>query len=187
MWLFLTGDGEITHTVLQDLTDYCFTAYATGFMPILNQFSLLQSAQTTLYGPDDEVVDGYTTGGTAGGDETSGLPANVAACITWRIAPHYQGGHPRSYMCGISQGAVASSTSFAGTFLTALNSAAVDFHGDLENFASEGGIETVEHGVVSFILDKEWRDVPVFRRITTAVTDSRIDSQRRRLGRDRVA
>jgi hypothetical protein len=69
-----------------------------------------------------------------------------------------------------------------------LNSRANAFHAEVEGYGPiGGGIDTVEHGIISFQADNAWRTPPIFRRIISGRVDSRIDTQRRRLGRDRVA
>jgi hypothetical protein len=188
MWLFLTGSGEITHGDLSDLADGCFTAYGDNLMPLVSDSSLLTSCQIVLYETGD-VFDATSVGAIAGAGTTGDtMPANVAACISWHIASHYRGGHPRSYLAGIGIASLSSPTTLSGSFLAAANSAAPAFHSDLEALGPIGsGITTVEHGIVSFVVDNDWRSPPVFRRITDGVVDSRVDSQRRRLGRDRPA
>lgn len=185
MWLFLTGSGEITTSELNTLADHCSSIYATRLMVWLSIDSELEATQVVLYSSGDSfegVSNDLHTGGHTG---SAFLPANIAACITWGIAPVYRGGHPRTYLAGISQDQIASVNSFSAGFLTALRTAADLFHSDLEAITGvSSGISSVEHGVVSFVRDKAWRTPPVFYRINSSTMDNRIDSQRRRLGAD---
>ena len=189
MWGFATGSGTITQADLQTLSSDLATVYGDNFMPLLASTCLLNFTEVTLYSSGDDARDAFTSTAVAGGITANDeLPAQVSACISWNIAPHYRGGHPRTYLCGHKSGQRASSVSWTGSYITALINAAVAFHEDFEAIGPIGdGIETIEHGAVSFVLDKEWRDPPVFRRILTGRVDSRIDTQRRRLGPDRIA
>lgn len=185
MWLFLTGSGEITSSDVQALSDAMSSAYGNAFQAVTNELWLFEQTQVTLYGPGDDTVDGYSASGVAGLHTGDSTPANIAVCISWRIAPHYRGGHPRTYLCGVPND-ITGATSFAGSYLVEVQNAAGSFHNDVEDTGPIGdSIETVEHGVVSFVTDKEWRTPPIFRRIFSVGVDSRIDTQRRRLGPDR--
>lgn len=188
MWLYLTGSGVITQDDLQELAGDCSSFYDSKFMPLLMEDCIHQFTQVTLYSSGDDARDAFEPSGTPGLADGSPTPASVAACISWNIAPHYRGGHPRTYLPGIPTEARSTVTTWGGSFLESATSAAQEFHTGLESIGAIGaGIETVEHGIVSFQSAGDWRDPPVFRRIIGARVDSRIDTQRRRLGRDRVA
>jgi len=152
----------------------------------MNDNVILESTQVVLYGPGDDVIDATVGDGGVGSTTGTALPANCACCLSWQIAPHYRGGHPRTYLCGFNVEDTSTTTSWSGSFITNAESAAQSYHEDLESIGPIGdGITTIEHGVVSFAAGGDWRDPPVFRRITGASVDSRIDTQRRRLGSDR--
>lgn len=185
MWLYLTGSGEITTANLNALATACKSAYVSRFIPELRTEFELQSTTVTLYQDGDSLqgIDGsIVTGTTSTGSATS---ASIALCISWHIAPSYRGGHPRTYLCGIPTTALASVVSFSAGPLGSFRGRASSFHTDLEAITGVGsGIATVEHGIVSFVRGGEWRVPPVFYRITGSTVDTRIDTQRRRLGRD---
>lgn len=185
MWLFLTGSGEITVPDLNALATACRTKYVSRFLPELRTEVELQSTQVFLYSGGD-VLEGIDSGIATGGTSTGvASPANVAVCVSWKIAPSYRGGHPRTYLAGIPTSSMASVITLNAGVLASLRSRAHDFHADLEAIGPIGsGITTVEHGVVSFVRAGEWRTPPVFYRITASDVDGRLDSQRRRLGPD---
>lgn len=187
MWLFLTGSGEITNADLQSLADGSSDAYAGNLMPLVNPQSTLLATQVILWFDGDvfdafspSVVDGTFT-------VASDWPASTSACISWKIPSHYRGGHPRTYLCGLgNEHGAPDGQSLSSAFQSAATAAAQSFHDELEGLGPiGGGITTVEHGIVSFVDNNAWRTPPIFRRITQAVVDSRVDSQRRRLGPDR--
>lgn len=185
MWLFLTGSGVITTTELNALAAACRAKYATRFLPLLRTEVELQNTQVVLYSAGD-ALEGHDGTIVTGGHSTGArLPANVACCVSWPIAPVYRGGHARSYLTGLTSDQVAAVNTFDATFLTTLRAAANSFHTDLEAITGiSSSITTIEHGVVSFVRAGAWRTPPVFYRITGAAVDGRVDTQRRRLGPD---
>lgn len=186
MWLYLTGSGEITVSELNDLAAACSGAFADELLPQGSNDMSLDETKVVLYASGGDVFEGIAGAGGVGTRSDQNMPASVAAVISWNIGPHYRGGHPRTYFSGLTAGVIDSPTTLAGTYVTALDSAANSFHAALEAISGiSDGISTVEHGVVSFVRDKAWRTPPVFYRIASGSVDNRIDSQRRRLGRDR--
>jgi hypothetical protein len=127
-----------------------------------------------------DVPDSRT--GTAAGTR---LPANVALCVSWLVQQHYRGGHPRTYFTGMMYSACDDMTTWTSATVADWHDRANNFHG-----AVNGGFSDMPGlflGTVSFVLRNEWRTPPVFRDYVRdgARVDTRIDSQRRRLGRDR--
>lgn len=186
MWLYLTGSGTITTGDLNDLASACATAFGDNLLPQMDTESVHTSTQVVLYGSGDDVLEGHAAGTGTGGVSGNPLPASASIVITWQIAPHYRGGHPRTYLGGMSDAGQLSPSSWGTTFTDNTASAAIGFHNDIEAITGVGtGITTVEHGIVSFVRNDTWRDPPVFYRIAGANCDTRIDTQRRRLGADR--
>jgi hypothetical protein len=186
MWLYLTGSGDISVPELNDLASACSDAYASNILPYLSVNCFLDETQVVLYAGGSDVFEGIAAAGGNGAQTGAELPASLAACISWQIAPHYRGGHPRTYLCGLPSDVLSTPTTFTGSFLSNAESAAIAFHEDVEAITGiSAGISTVEHGVASFVRDGAWRTPPVFYRIVSASVDSRFDTQRRRLGPDR--
>lgn len=185
MWLYFTGSGTITTSALNDVADAAAAAYGDAFAPYLAESWELTSTQLVLYSTGDEPLEVQGLDVVAGGNNITPAPANVAMCISWHISPHYRGGHPRTYLTGFGGNQIANPTTWEASTLLAIDSAAAAFHGDLESITATG-IASTEHGIVSFVRGGEWRTPPVFYRISEGHVDSRIDSQRRRLGRDRT-
>lgn len=121
----------------------------------------------------------------AGTVSAPALPANVALCIGWQVQQHYKGGHPRTYLVGPDSNQLSGGRRFTTTLVNGAVASANTFHSYV-NGLSHGNISSVKLGVVSFVLRKQWRTPPIFRDYVTAGAhcDARVDSQRRRLGRD---
>lgn len=117
----------------------------------------------------------------------SPLPNNTAMCITWKVQSRWRGGHPRTYMTGFNQALVVNGNSWSGSFITSMNTQVLAFRTAL-NAITAGSLawtfvclrrhQTLVDGT-HVILNPA---VPI--PITSGFVDSRIDSQRRRLGPD---
>lgn len=123
-------------------------------------------------------------GSNAGGAAGTAVTANVAACVSWPIARHYRGGHPRTYIGGLATGNVLNANSWTPAFVTALTAGMVSFRGTVNTNTvnSTGPVELV---CVHRILNKIHLPVPTVDAVGVPSMDTRVDSQRRRLGRDR--
>jgi hypothetical protein len=185
MWLHLNGSGTIAHADLVTLANECFNAYITSFPGLLSLEWQLTTAILNLWDGPDVAQAISTTAAVPGGKNQDSLPANVACCISWPTSIHYRGGHPRTYLCGIAMADIQSMTRWSDELVHDIGQQADTFHQRLEGIAPVTGVTSVEHGFMSFVEDGEWRRPPVFRRIQQgAKVDKRIDTMRRRLGRD---
>lgn len=121
----------------------------------------------------------------AGSVTAAAFPASVALCIGWQVQQHYKGGHPRTYLVGPDSGQTVGGRSFSSTIVTGAVTSANQFHASV-NTSGSGNVNTVKLGVVSFRNKNAWRTPPIFRDYVLggAHCDTRVDTQRRRLGRD---
>lgn len=185
MWARLLGSGVIAQSSLVSLANQFFIHYRDQLLPDLNVASKLLTCRVNVWQANEMTQAQSTQATAAGGKIQPELPASVAACITWPLAVHYRGGHPRTYLCGFSDVDMETTTTWLPAFVTDLSAKAGSFHTLMETATSLPEVTFVEHGVLSFQRQKQWRDVPVFYRIANgARVDPRIDTQRRRLGRD---
>lgn len=130
------------------------------------------------------IAPGVTLAQTGNGSVAgSSVPASVAICISWKIARHYRGGHPRTYLGPLGSGAIETPTSFVGTFITSVQTSASSFLTGVNALTIEGVPQQLV--CVHRQLAGEVLDIPQISPITACVVDSRIDTMRRRLGKDR--
>lgn len=113
-------------------------------------------------------------------------PPNSAVVISWQIAESYRGGKPRTYLPGIPLNALADQgsgllvTSFATTVESNANAM-------LTNFNAAPVLGTaVTLGTVSYHTGHSVRPTPLFRTFLSARTHERLDSQRRRIGKESI-
>lgn len=129
---------------------------------------------------------GTASGSTNGTDAGAPLSANAAACISWKIARRYRGGHPRMYVGGIAQTRLTNANTWLPAFVTAVDAAAEAFRTAINATVLAGG-GNAQLAVVHYRANGLPLVPPQASIITSAVVDTRVDSQRRRLGRDRPA
>lgn len=171
---------------LQDLAADIWGAYVSTFMDHLSGFTHLTGVDLIYYGSAGG-EDGFNYEAEATGQSTNTTaPMNVACCISWKVQQRYKGGHPRTYLAGIPADVIEDPTTFTSAFVDNIAEDANAFL-SLVNAMSRGNLDDLHLGVVSFVLDNDWRTPPVFRDYVPelAAVDSRIDSMRRRLGPDR--
>jgi len=176
------GDfGAFTQANLDAVSAGVFTAFHDQLLVQLTTDTNLVECLAV----DLSSVTGLTslhTGSGAGGLGGTAMPSNVALCVSWKEALHYRGGHPRSYMGGVSATFLADvrhvTTSFAGIMQTAAN----NFRTAVNAIASPGVTSFALVGV-HYTLGKVPRVPPLVTPVLTASVNTRLDSQRRRLGK----
>jgi hypothetical protein len=124
-----------------------------------------------------------TAAASAAGTKTGTGTSNATAqCISWKTAAHFRGGHCRTYLFGPGTAELSLGTTWIGTHVTALKTAAINWITDVNTGAGLTGTQMV---MVRRIKDKTVLKPPLIFPILTADVDSRVDTQRRRLGKDR--
>ena len=112
------------------------------------------------------------------------MSPQVAICWSWSIAASYRGGKPRWYIPGIPNNALIApgDSQIGGTYATAFKNAGNAFAAAL-NAASPGGHDVVL-GTISYQTAHAPRPTPLFRPFGTCHVHERVDSQRRRNGKE---
>lgn len=111
------------------------------------------------------------------------IPNSTCVCISWKIPRHYRGGHPRTYIGPLATSSILTNTTLATAFLTTAQNAANAFRTAVNALSLSGQparlvcVHRIAGGVT--LAD------PLVDGITGNVVDTRIDTQRRRLGKDR--
>lgn len=185
---FWVRNGNETTPTSGDLTSFLndfVDKFVTRFAPKVGATWTVTGGIALYYGPAGGILDASSSHTGAGALSGSNLPASVAMCVGWKVQPHYRGGHARTYLAGQVTGNIASTTGFSPTVCAAVAVSANSFLTDI-NGISHGDLSDLHLGTVSFVLAKAWRSPPIFRDFVpgAAHVDTRIDSQRRRLGRD---
>jgi len=184
-WVRNAGGNTPSDTELNSLAAFIYGRYISHFGPQMNVNVTVQGCQIIYYGPAGLQIGGGHVENTLCSQVGQALPASAAICISWRVAQRYRGGHPRTYLPGMSTASMQDVTKWVATYADAVRVSADQFHLDI-NTHTAGTFGPFHLGTVSFVLRNEWRSPPVFRDFTpaSALVDTRIDTQRRRLGPD---
>jgi len=170
---------------LDGLCDYVGTIWKNRFLPQLSNALVLTNVDAWYYGAGGIALAAARSVSGTGGKAGVALPSNVALCVGWNVQQHYKGGHPRTYLAGPAADQLTGGRRFQQSYVDAVRGAANGFETDF-SLVNLGGLGTLKLGVVSFVNKNAWRTPPIFRDFTAngAHVDSRVDSMRRRLGRD---
>lgn len=129
--------------------------------------------------------EGVYTAAAPGGTAGNCLPPQCANTISWNIPAHYKGGHPRTYLPGTPEAALVSpgSNQLSSSWRSALAALCQSF---LTNFAGSlvaGAAETL--GTIRYTTKGvPIEGGPVFYPFNGGTIHGRIDSQRRRSGKE---
>jgi hypothetical protein len=112
------------------------------------------------------------------------LPPNCAVAISWPILARYRGGHPRWYLPGVPESNLATP---GGNYIT--STAAGGYQAEYASFLGAWnqivvGSTTMQLGTISYYTGHALRDPPLFRAFQDPQVSLRLDSQRRRLGKE---
>ncbi len=114
---------------------------------------------------------------------TAALPANVALVGSLKISRRYRGGHPRMYLTGQSGTNTSNNINWASTWVTTSGTAFTNWRSDVNALttASSGAVTLI---CLSYYSAGVLRAIPQQDAVTSIVVHSRVDTQRRRLGKE---
>jgi hypothetical protein len=178
----------------------CVTLATTAATAWNGEFSGLTRDTWTLNEVDvldiatNHGASGSWTGSHAGTMTGVAIPASAAVNVEFGIARRYRGGKPRCFMVGPDQTAMASATSWEGSFVSSINT---NFPIMVSDIVTDppGSMGTLQHVNLSYYsgftnhMNTSGRERPVPTYRATALHDNvlsyncnaRIGSQRRRL------
>jgi len=175
------GTGWTT-TELNALASAVRSSWVTNVIPLQSSNLTLQDV-TCIDLASETGPSGVATGSTAGTGTSSTAGANAAVCWSWQISRRYRGGHPRTYIGGIPSIQLSNANTIVTTYQTAHANAAAALRTAVNGVTTSAG--TAKLAVVHYYRAKILLDTPLVSQITGVAVDTRLDSQRRRLGRDR--
>jgi len=179
-----TGGGA-SMTDVTDVLDAFAAAWTTNVFPLLSaavEVTLAKAVYISLISAEEYVVE--TPLSDTGSIDGEALSAQAAAVLSWPINAYYRGGKPRTYVPGIPVADLLDVGHFTSGFTEGLEAAGTAVLA-AANDISHGNIVTAAMGIISYAADNAWRDPPIFRKFTgNPLVRSRIDTQRRRLGKE---
>jgi len=169
-----------TGSQLLALSNAVSAAYRTRFLPSCVTGLTMNTQRTVLYydATTEVGVDGTDTG--SGSNGASPESPQVSYLLNWAIAGTYRGGHPRTYLPGVSYTDTNADGTLVSTRRTALSTAAAGFLSDV-NALSPTPFTSVQLGTVAFFRGHSALSPPPFKPFLSGTCNSRVATQRRRL------
>lgn len=150
-----------------------------GLLPTTVTYSLFEVADlSTITG----AVGNNTTPVTGTVSALAGMLNSSCAVVSWKVGVRYRGGHARTYFPYGSSINPTGGNAINSTYQANLKTAAGGFITDVNAFTS--GTVTMSFAVVSYFHGKVMRPTGIPFLITAADVHGRIDTQRRRLGKE---
>ena len=183
-WLVTASIGA-TPTVAEvnDLANAMYQAFLTTLWDIQGNDATMENCVANWYGTQPTQVAGIHVESNPGGAGNPTEVDSLAAVISWSIAATWRGGKPRTYMAALPTNAIGDSNTLDSTYLTDLDTAAGDFLTAV-NAISTSKFSSVALTCLSFFTGGGPRTPPVAYNINGHRVKTRIDAQRRRLGRE---
>jgi len=182
-WFHTTHTTAIDSTTMNTLCGNIFDIVKVNYIASTSDTNAITDVKASYFPTGSPlVVVGEHTGSTAGGVSGDFMAASAAAVISWQAGVYWRGGKPRTYVGGLPLTAQDTQndldSGFVSTLLTEADGLITSF-----NALASGNFDSVQFGFVSFTSGGVDRSPPVFFPITGAAVHSRIDTQRRRLGK----
>jgi hypothetical protein len=178
-------DNQFSQSQVDYLAGKFRDHYITWFMSRMSNKYMISEAVATDLTADSAPI-GVATSSTLGAIAQIPLPANCAMVVSWKSTRRYRGGHARSYFGGLSQSDTINATTWSST-------AVVNWQNVSQSFFTAVNALVITNEMAGFLCvvhrkqNKVDLDPPLVMPIIGRAVDTRIDSQRRRLGRDRPA
>lgn len=177
---FSTGTPTVA-----DLNTYASamaTLYHDSFLTSLHTNCVLKEVVVTDLTTHSSAV-GRWDGTLAGTGTGTAMSAATALVLSWKISRRYRGGHPRTYLIGLETANQADTKSWSGATVTEFQEDGQDFLDGVALIAVTGSVfgELVS---LSYFSAHAVRVTPVVDVIQAVAVHSRIDTQRRRLGKE---
>jgi hypothetical protein len=183
--LFGTSVDLTDPTTQTDLGNNLMAAWAGSGLPAqLSEHWRMTSVTCSDNSGGSDTSSLSTHAAVAGTDSSLALPPQCAVVASWQIAARYRGGKPRWYIPGVPASALTASygAGFLSSWQTATETAMKAFYSAFQL----GTANTHEYtwGTISYVTGDAPRVTPLFRFFTGVQLHGRLDSQRRRSGKE---
>jgi hypothetical protein len=181
---FVTSDP----TALLKMANEVQTILASGVAMSANMgidWTINSTTAKDLGGTTAQAIS--TVPAVVGTSSANSLAPNCAVVISWRVATSYRGGKPRTYFPAVPTNALNSggSSHLTPAYANAVQAVGGGLITNLNGMVLTGlSGATYEFGTVSYHTGHAVRPTPLFYNFETAQVHERLDSQRRRLGKE---
>lgn len=169
---------------VHQIADQLGTRYLTNLAPLIAADVTITLYKAIYYQPDGTATSQEEIVAHAGTHAGTTLADNVASCLSWTIGAAYRGGKPRTYLPGVETGDLLNPAHLSAASVTARIAGALAFRTAVNADTISGSGYAQLLGTVSFFTANAPRAVGIFRPYTSATVHNRLDTMRRRLGRE---
>lgn len=172
--------GSPTEANIGDLVNNIYTSFVDRLVPLMNNGADIEQGFGSWSKGDGTFVEGSYANLVVGAD--SGIPLDAATCmlLSWRVSAAWRGGHPRTYLAGISADRLDNAASYTTTTVSDYQAAAELFLSDVNSIANATW-DSVTLGCLRSISGGVELDPQVFVPFGSVLARKRPATQRRRL------
>jgi hypothetical protein len=184
--IFWAGSGLSTAPTVAQLNTFAqsfYGAFNTHLWALMGKDANLERCVVNWYGAQPVQIVGEYSAVTAGGSSNDTEVDSLSACISWTIGATWRGGKPRTYMAALPTEAFGTSNTLDSSWVTTLESGASAFRTAVNALQIVAPTD-VTLGCMSFFSGNAPRPVANFFPFSASTVHPRIDSMRRRLGRE---
>jgi len=172
------GDTPTMNAICQAV----HTAYLNAFTSLWAPDCILNTVDGQDLASRTGAVGTFSLAHPGSGTGVVELPVQVALCLSWTITDRYRGGHPRTYLPGINGGFVQGGRLLTTGGHTNYLNAAAAFLTNMN--AITAGASSWKMCCVRYFSQHQLLANPLVRIIGGQSVHGRIDTQRRRLGKE---
>lgn len=184
-WLHAAGaSGAPTITQLQGLCDQFALIFKNYLLPEVHTSWVLNQAQAIAYSAPGVAVAAETPHSYAGTKTGTALTDQVAGVLSWQIAATWRGGKPRTYLGGCVLEELVDQAHWSPTAVSARHDAGLAFLNAMNGTFWPASSTALTMGTVSFFSGNAPRSPAIFYPYIGISVHTRIDTMRRRLGRE---
>jgi hypothetical protein len=174
--------GTITANDVQTFANGLRAAASANLAPAYYNTTFLNTFEVTDISSATGAVATNTTQVAGTRPATANSPVSVSYAVSWNVALHYRGGHPRNYIPLTAVADVTSGKLILGTAASALSAAWASYLTAANAVVS--GTIGLTLGMWQYHSHNQVVNPPQFFPYTGVRIHGRVDSQRRRLGKE---
>lgn len=184
-WSGTSLAGTPTPAQCASLASTLYGIYNTHIWTLLGKDANLLRCVVNFYGGPPMQVVGDHLATTAGGSANNTEVDSLSAAISWTIPATWRGGKPRTYLAALPTEAFGDSNTLDSGFVSDVESGAAAFL-TAWNGSSVAPFGALGLGCMSFFSGNAPRAAGTLFQYTASTVHPRIDSMRRRLGKERT-
>jgi hypothetical protein len=186
--VFCVWNGSAGHTAtvaeLATVIGNFHTAWSTNIKPLIATDVTMTLIKALYYNPDGSVITNevtYTDVGTGAGTTITDA---TSSCLSWGILTTWRGGKPRTYLPGVWAAELLNPAHLTTTRITARQAGGTAFLAAVNAITWPVTLTNLALGTVSFYSGNAPRVPAKFFNYQSCFVHSRIDTMRRRLGKE---